>query len=587
GMARNDRMPFIYSSVLVLLCVVFYFLTGSFKLRDKISTLFLMAALILSMYLNPLDAVWHGFNNPVGFPWRYSYFLTLLMILTGYRFFSEFTKKSEELLIKGKTFLAAALIFLLYFVFLLVTVNPYFDKERAILNILLTFVYILLFFMLLKREALEKRIRHSSRLFIPLIFILLFGELTYNSCISFYSLNGDGEELSVFNEKYDEIKASVDYIKSRDDSLYRLEKDFYRTPNDPMMFDYIGLTHSSSCEKEYIRHFLSRWGFRDTGLYAFYNLGSTSFADSFLGVKYYISRFDQIHKPYYYLDQCENHFAYLNPYALGFMSLAPKALEEVDLNSGNTFELQNNIANAYGKYDIYQKADYEIELENVTMTEEKGLLKFNVNSEEASFNSEGPENTESLVHFNIDIKKEGSLYYFFDAPQMQAAEVFVNGDYREPYFTTTNWSVLCAGIYKPGDKVDVCLKLNEEAISISQACFYYEDTKALSSWYEKASEGNAELKEITSSHLKGSIRASKDDIILFSIPYEEAWNIKINGKKGEKIPLLKELLAVKVPDSGELVIEMQYIPSGLLPGIIISILGIALLLLLWIREKNN
>ena len=123
----------------------------------------------------------------------------------------------------------------------------------------------------------------NARAVITLVLFLVFSaDLSYNSYVSFIALNGEGEDINRFYERYDDIRSATDYIKSNDDSLYRMEKDFYRTPNDTMMFDYIGITHSSSCEKESVRHFLSRFGFRDTGLSAFYNLGSTTFADCFL-----------------------------------------------------------------------------------------------------------------------------------------------------------------------------------------------------------------------------------------------------------------------------------------------------------------
>lgn len=67
---------------------------------------------------------------------------------------------------------------------------------------------------------------------------------------------------------------------------------------DAMAFDYAGLTHNSSCETYAVKHFMGRMGFRDQGIWAFYNQGSTAFADSFLSVKYFASRFDSTEKPY-------------------------------------------------------------------------------------------------------------------------------------------------------------------------------------------------------------------------------------------------------------------------------------------------
>ncbi len=83
----NAGAPFLYIGVLpFLLFVAFLFqrkeslcsrgLAGAF-------TLFLLASLLLS----PLDKVWHIFQYPNWFPYRYAFVLSLFMLLTAYRAF--------------------------------------------------------------------------------------------------------------------------------------------------------------------------------------------------------------------------------------------------------------------------------------------------------------------------------------------------------------------------------------------------------------------------------------------------------------------------------------------------------------------
>ena len=556
GMSRNDRMPFIYCSVFVFVCALCYFFwpgkEGGHK--EKLSYLFLIAALTVSMYINPIDNIWHGFNNPVGFPWRYSYFLSIVIITAGYEWFRGYAVSHSEN--PWPVYIAIVL----YLVCLIITHNAYFDTERMAVNIVLILMNIAVIIFMQKKG--------NARAVITLVLFLVFSaDLSYNSYVSFIALNGEGEDINRFYERYDDIRSATDYIKSNDDSLYRMEKDFYRTPNDTMMFDYIGITHSSSCEKESVRHFLSRFGFRDTGLYAFYNLGSTAFADCFLGIKYYISRFDQVHKPYEYMEGSHEaigkHFAYRNPYALDMAFYAPGELAHVDVEAGNTFEMQNSIANAYGAEDIYIKAAHELSIEN------------------------GNER-----HYNISIEQDGPLYYFFDAPHMQGAEIYVNGEYREPYFTDTNWSVLCAGVFKKGDPVEIVVRPLQDDIEITEACFYYEDTEAIKRFYASAGSRNAQeadtdkLCVISSSHLKGNAACKDTGYIVFSIPYDEAWRIDLDGVRTEPETILGNLLAVRAGE-GIHEIDMQYVPSGLMMGVILSFAGMVLLAVYILYEKKN
>ena len=68
-------------------------------------------------------------------------------------------------------------------------------------------------------------------------------------------------------------------------------------------------------------------------------------------------------------------------------------------------------------------------------------------------------------------------------------------------------------------------------------------------WYEKASKDVGELTKITSSHLTGRINITDSDRIVFSIPYEKSWKVKI---------------------------DMTYIPGGLIPGTVISVAALML-----------
>lgn len=561
GMERNDRMPLIYCSVFAAVCAVCFFadIRKSSGLKEKLSYAFLIISISLSMYINPIDDIWHGFNTPVGFPWRYSYFLSMVIIFAGFEWFSAYLVENNSRAVWYSFVITA-----LYLICLLIMRDHYLDTERLIINIILVPANAAVIYFAGKKGCI-RAVAFSA------LFVILAADTSYNAYTAFAYLDNvveDSEDINRFYEKYDDIKAAIDYVKNEDDSFYRTEKDFYRTPNDPMMFDYMGITHSSSCEKESVRHFLSGFGFRDTGLYAFYNLGSTSFADCFLGIKYYVSRFDEIHKPYEYMDGSHEsigrYYVYRNPYALDMAFYAPYEIEDIDFEEGNTFEKQNKIANTYGADDIYIRADYEVSVEN-----------------------------DGERRYHIETGRDGPLYYFFDSPKIQGAELYVNGEYREPYFTETNWSVLCAGVYGTGEPVDIVIRPLQDDIEISEACFYYENTdairefKALAGPENSGEEGHDKtaLKKVTSSHLNGRVFCRDEGFTIFTIPYDRAWKIKVDGKKTEASEVLGNLMAVQM-DKGYHEIDMQYIPSGIAGGMAATLLGLLILVLGAVYEKK-
>ena len=175
---------------------------------------------------------------------------------------------------------------------------------------------------------------------------------------------------------------------------------------------------------------------------------------------------------------------------------------------------------------------------------------------------------------------------FFDAPGNQNAEIFVNGTSHERYFSETNWSILYAGTFNKGDTVTVSIRLHQDTIKLTGAYFYYEDSDALASWYEDMKEGTADVKEVTSSHLKADVAIPSDgEVLLFTIPYEKAWNIKVDGKKAYAVRAYGSLLAIKL-DKGEHSIDMQYIPEGTAAGMLISLSALIVTVLIGIKDKR-
>ena len=94
------------------------------------------------------------------------------------------------------------------------------------------------------------------------------------------------------------------------------------------------------------------------------------------------------------------------------------------------------------------------------------------------------------------------------------------------------------------------------------------------------------MKEVTSSHLKADVAIPSDgEVLLFTIPYEKAWNIKVDGKKAYAVRAYGSLLAINL-DKGEHSIDMQYIPEGTAAGMLISLSALIVTVLIGIKDKR-
>ena len=556
GCARNDLRPLIYCSVAAFFFAVCYFVSGKFSVREKTANAFIIAVIAVSMWINAIDAVWHGFNNPEGFWWRYAYFISITTVVIGYRGFTALVTENEETGRK-KTLLISVVVIFLYMAWLVVSKNAYMDRQRLAVNFVLVVVTALATVMMT-----GSAVRKNACFLI--ILTVSVAEMIYSSRLAYLCFNSDSGGLplmSKFEEDYETINEAVSYIKSEDKGFYRIEKDFDRAINDPALFDYIGLSHDSSCEKDEVLDWLVNFGFCKTVYFTYYNGGSTAFVDDLFGIKYYISRFDSVEKPFERMSYRGKYSVYKNDDALPMAYIAPKGLKDTDLSEGNTFEKQNKIASLWNEKPIFIKAGSKESLSG---------------AEETSENRYEKTGNEGYIVYDISITEEKPLYFYFYAPGRQNGEVFVNGQSWDVYFTVNHWNVLCAGTYKPGTDVEIKMQIKDDALEITEACFYYEDPDALKAWGESAKKLNGsigEVKKITSSNLSFETAADDEQTVIVSIPYDPAWAVKCDGTDLAVAPAMGELMSFQVP-GGNHVIEMKYTPRGTVIGIILSAIGV-------------
>ncbi len=520
----------------------------------------MLAALAVSMWINFFDAVWHGFNNPEGFYWRYAFFLSIIIIIGGYKGFTAFSAEGGDGSKKYRPVLITSVILYLYMLWLILSKNPYMDRERIVINAVIIALVAL-------GSVLCKKGSKTAIIGCLIITLVSASDMIYSSRESYLCLNSHEGELplmSDFKDDYRDIGSAVDYVKESDSGLYRIEKDFDRAVNDPALFDYIGLSHDSSCEKDEVLDWLLNFGFCKTVYYTYYNGGSTSFVDDLFGIKYYISRFDEVHKPYEHMPYEGKYHVYKNTGALPMAYIAPKGLTDLEPGEENTFEKQNLIGSFWeGTDEIYHKAEYSVSLENVKELSEGQYVK---------------EEDDAYVIYTVSIEEEQPLYLYFSAPQRQGGELFINGGSADLYFTENHWNVLCAGQYKKGDTVQIRIKLLNDELTVSEACFYYEDKEALKNWSLKAEEYNREISdvnEISSSHLKFDLNAAEDRDVILSIPHDDCWRVYCDGTKIPTRRAMGMLMGMEIP-AGNHTIEMKYVPRGTLPGAVASFIGLVL-----------
>lgn len=525
GNLSNLCAPYIYVGVITLFGMVLYIFATSITLREKISHLMLLAILIASAAVNTLDIVWHAFNAPVGFAHRFAFIISFYMIYMCYIGYKSAVSNNDRLGIVTRPVVG-------YAVLTLVCVELLFNMYRTLDVYLAT-----------------------------------------------------SETQQSYEEYLDKVTPVIDKIQAEDSGIYRIEKDFERNHNDAMQFAYTGLSHNSSCEKDYVKTFIGRMGLRNQGIWAFYNQGSTSFTDMFLGVKYYVSRFDSTNKPGVFDFAGDECYVYRNEYALPLGFMTTDKIADVDMTQENPFERQNDIIRAFGHdFSAYESASYDVALTNLTEEEVEVVPTDDIGTNTVLPNKATQytliDNTSrGVLTYNVYASKPCNLYCYFTAPCQQKVQLYKNEEDLGDYFSDFRWGIVNLGNYEAGDSVSVNLELANDNVTICNAFFYEEDPGELLKWAKGCQESTVQVLCPVSSRLEIDANVAQDGLMVFSIPYEKDWSIKVDGKKVPQTEVLECLMAIDMTN-GEHHISMKYVPRGLYLGVAISIISLLVVICL-------
>lgn len=540
--------PMIACGMLIFILVILYFVNKNISKKEKIVTGGLLIFLTSSFAINALDLIFHGLNTPNCFDFRHAFIFVFFMIMIACKCFVNFDKKDTNFFkYLGIGFIGLSL---------LIYLQKYkFNSSTYGLTILFSLVVVFILLYLLSR----KKISYKT-LFIITIIDLLFNTSSYIVILK----SADNQSISNYSNYVELVSDTTDKIKELDNGFYRVEKTFDREKNknmlainDSMIFDYNGISHFDSTTRTDVELFLEQLGHRRLVSRAYYNkYGSTTLSDMLLGIKYVMS-YDN-YKNYYKVIN-DDISVYKNPY---YLSIGYAIDNDYTINSNNPFVNQNNIIKSFTSFneDIYKEASYKLEVKNATLND----------------NVYTPNGLGELKYL-ININSNDNLYFYFPTSgevqeKFQDAKMYVNGEYIEDYFSKYNWGVISLGKFAIGDVIELKFEFDKDLV-IYDSYFYFENLDILQKHYNIISSNQVNLEKISSSNLKGTINLNEDKTILFTIPYDDGWEIKVDGKVYKTKTALGVMTSIDL-EKGYHEIELNYTPKFLKLGFIVSIIGV-------------
>lgn len=561
--------PQLFCGVLLVALLLIYFLSKEISLKERICTFALVLIMMLSMGIDMINLIWHAGMEPSGHPYRQAFFFVFLVILCAV--------KTLLLLEKKNGFLIPAAVMMSMLMGLFFIRRGGYDHisgKTVLVNLALILCYMAGFFILFN----AKRNKEMSANVILSVFLLINAfDLTANAYNTYNYQSLKCESGAEYSQIIRDNLEAISYVKGNDRYFYRMENLAPRQQNDALFYDFNGITHYSSAGLIYARYFLQRLGYNDDNLYTSYGHDNTETADSILGVKYLIGDGTiPVHANYQlFYEGARN--SYQNPYALPFaVGTKDFDLEKVaddkrpdssmpHVPDLDPFALQEDVYSRITGKDQHIFIDADVSFGDVL--EEDGKFK---------------------KIFEVTAATDGEMYMYLSGliGAQEGLSIYRGEEFLTSYGNFSCTKVLNLGYLNKGESITITVLAENESDDFGRAVFVTEDVSGLEKAYKDAMEGGCLVTRLGSSRLK--IETGDCNGVFLTIPYEDGWNIKVDGEKIKPLSVYDCFIYVPVVQNAEgHTVEMSFIPKGLIPGSILTILGLFCLVLVFIKESRS
>lgn len=604
-----NGQPNVFVGALVLFLVVAFFLDKRNSTRSKVIHGLPIAFYFITFYVRALSMMMQGFTATNWFNYRYSFVFSFLMIIIA---FQEFMKIRE---IETKDFKRSIIVFLVIVAIVFTQRYSFVSGGWMLIDLLILAGCLgAIWWNRVDEKRAPKRV-------LAMLLVLL-------CCIECYAnYMVCTNQLFIWAIKEKEYQEKLLYGSIVADSINGSDSTFYRTVNeypthehcnnDPRLFGYDGINYFGSCEQTFVFEGMSKLGLSWYSNRMWYAKGMPDAFDSLFGIKYVTAQRElEEEKGYEPLVAVGENIIYKNINALPIGMLTDNDIFNVTLDR-DPFENHNTIwraisgldeevftqernlsftyhANNDGEtidYSTAQKYSTSISTMVEKDTSASGSFSESVSdnsnseSESQDMSAETIKNSGRYIECTFTAQQDGSIYSYPGA--------FVQDGHG------INLDLMrYLGEFKKGDTVTDYIAVNTEQLTIDTmkgicAEYYvaYANDEVLSKHCQQLQSTAGELIKETDSHLIGKVNAGENCRLFFTIPYDEGWTLKVDGKEVELEKTADLFMSAEI-SQGEHSYELIFFPRGMSLGIKVTGGAVILLLLLivynvLIRKKND
>lgn len=573
--------PYIFCGTPVLFLVPSFFLNRENGLRERIGYGVVVAMLFLSCIWLPLYALWHGFEDPDLYAYRFSYIISFFLCIIG-------VKETKQKCGKKGTVIAILAVESVIYLGEMFWQRKKIDAGLAsntlsflMINVILLTCWCFFYFFRYKRE----RVKHICA--VAMVFLAIIEMLGNGLVILKYKGNLSTDFSKEAFEAWNDCESIMNEYLASDDDLFRVSYYQDMNPSSGTYFGFNSMSYFNSAENVNLRNTLSHLGMW-TSPRMVSNIGLTPVTKMLLGVKY--DAYNAIP-----VEGAENQYvisAQYNDYYLGMGFMVDKALKDWSAGGENPFENTNSLLSAMQGREV--SAYVPISEERLEVRTEG--IEIHSTYEGIEYSCINGENTEdSFVEYKVLNKQVSDVYACFDNDEsyINPKAFKIRDDVDSNMYTNGYLSVSFISELKNDDEGNSILVVEPgvegENTNVKGVCFYELNRNELGDSFEYLGRNTLKIDDYGDGYIRGTVFSDGTrDLLFTSVPYEKGWKAFVDGVEQKLVPVCDDsFIAIEIPNAGEHKIQMDFQAYGETSGKSISAVCMIIMLLMIIRQEKR
>lgn len=575
--------PNVYCGIATLMLVPLFMFSKKISLREKVASCLVLGVFFFCFNINFLNFIMHGLHFPNDLPYRFSFAYSCFLIFLAYRAFTQLDR------LTGKEILLSAFGVGAFAMLCEKIGSANVDMSVVWTSVIFAGVYAVVLVMFR-----HEKVARSS------VAILLVTAVCAEVMISDIGNYKVTQTKPSYTDSYADTEEALDYIRQTEgeDGFYRTELSLLLTRMDNCWFFYDGVSTFSSMAYETVSNLQDYLGMYGNRINSYTYHDQTALYNAMMSLKYVVDNHTYVPTDNYVPQLAGNDLytkvheynemtVYRNNYWLPVaFGVSDKTDTDWYYNGTNPLLVQEEFFKlASGVDGLFIPLEGKAgDFTNVTpVTDEKlNSGAFNIEKTDA-----GSVNGEAEFVFHTD--REMPVYMFVDGGNLGGA--VVTTDVMTYSQSLDESYILDLGVLPADTDVTVSINLEEDkSNSDVRLNVYGLDKEKFISAYNAIIEGGAlNVTENREHYLKGDITLAQGKMLYTSIPYDAGWTVRVDGAAVSSDNIVKignALMGVKM-QPGSHTVEFSFMPRGLSAGVMMTVIGICLLILLEILKKKR